>query len=160
MAEYLLSITGVVLISSILTNIMPTGKTSALIRGIVRLCLYLLILSPVYEFVQKRFLGENDKIFQNYFSETVIETDTEYIEYCSEKSIEYVEEMLEKQVLQEHGEVVEIELVLDRETKRKQDVKILFLKLFCGATNEVKAEEIRNDLSEEFQVEVRLQKGE
>jgi len=160
MAEYLLSITGVVLISSILTNIMPTGKTSTLIRGIVRLCLYLLILSPVYEFVQKRFVGENDKIFQNYFSETVIETDTQYIEYCSEKSVEYVEAALEKKVLQEYGEVVEIELVLDGETKGEQDVKILFLKLFCGATNEVKAEKIRNDLSEEFQVQVRLQKGE
>lgn len=101
-SEYLLSITGLVLLSVVTTEVLPIGKTNELIKGLLRLGLYLVVLMPLFDFFIEGFSTKTNKIFEDYFSENVIEMDGEYINYCSEQSIESFEDLLEKQILQEY----------------------------------------------------------
>lgn len=124
MTEYLLTVTGIVLISSILTNVLALGKTSGIIKNVVRLCLYLAILSPIYQFFQNQFDAKNNSIFQNYFNESVIETDTDYIKYCSEKSLENTERLLQDELLQKYGIVATVTVQLFDESKKIEKIYI------------------------------------
>ena len=102
-SEYLLSVTGIVLLSVITTEVLPIGKTNELIKGLIRLMLYLVVLTPLINFLIKGFSTETNKIFEDYFSENVIEADGKYINYCSEQSIESFEALLERQIQQEYS---------------------------------------------------------
>lgn len=92
MSAYLLAIIGIVLLSSILSVVLPGGKTAKFIKGIAKLCCLAVILAPVLSF----FRGNGDgKInFPFFSSETVIQTDVDFIDYCSTKRIENAEEEL------------------------------------------------------------------
>ena len=124
MTEYLLTITGIVLISTILTNVLPLGKTSEIIKNVVRLCLYLAILSPIYQFFQNQFTNGNNSIFQNYFDKSVIETDNDYIKYCSEKSVENTERLLQEELLEEYGIVATVTVQLFAESTKIEKIYI------------------------------------
>ena len=152
MTEYLLSIIGIVLISTILTNVLPSGKTSALIKNIVRLCLYLVILSPAYEFFQTELSEEEGKIFQNYFSEEVIQTDGAYIDYCSEKSIEETENLLEKKLKTDYEIIASVTLVVSGEEVSDSGVKIKTIQIFTENISEEMKNQIKTEFYEEFQV--------
>lgn len=162
MTEYLMKIMGMVLIAVVLTNLLPTGKTSAMIKNIVRLCIYLCILTPVFEFFLS--LGGNAKptfleIFTDYFSENVIVTDESYIKYCSEKSIQNAENGIEKKILEAYGFTVEIELQASVETS---SFEIKIEKGFLdglGFTNEEILVNVCKDLEKEYAVPFELKKG-
>lgn len=126
MTEYLMTITGIVLLSTVLTNVLPLGKTSQIIKNVVRLCLYLAILSPIYQFFEKEVFDKNGEIFQNYFDETVIQTDRSYIQYCSEISVENVEKQIEEELLKEYGiqSVVSIKLENDGSDNKIEKIYI------------------------------------
>ena len=162
MSEYLMKIMGIVLISVLLTNLLPTGKTSVLIKNTLRLCTYLCILTPAFDF----FISLNGKsqpafqeIFTDYFSETVIPTDESYIMYCSEKSIENAENCIEKTVFERYGERVEISLqaILTQSFEIKIEKAILKEVDF---TSQDKLEQIRKDLEKEYEVSFEIVKGE
>ena len=162
MTEYLMKIMGIVLIAVVLTNLLPTGKTSALIKNILRLCMYLCILTPAFYFFHS--LGGNTKqtfleFFTDYFSESVIATDESYIKYCSEKSIQNAEKGIEKKILEEYGFTVEIELQASVETSTFE-IKIVkgFLDRF-GFTNEEILLNVCKDLEKEYEVPFELVKG-
>ena len=162
MSEYLMEIMGIVLISVLLTNLLPRGKTSVLIKNTIRLCTYLCILTPAFDF----FISLNGKsqpafqeIFTDYFSETVIQTDESYIKYCSEKSIENAENCIEKTVFERYGERVEISL----QAILTQSFEIKIEKGFLKAvdfTSQEKLEQIRKDLEKEYEVSFEIVKGE
>ena len=163
MSQYLMELIGFVLIAVVLTNLLPTGKTSALIKNTVRLCIYLCILTPAFNF----FLSLKGKdtlsfaeIFTDYFSESVIPTDESYINYCSEKSIENAENILEKKILEEYGIIVAIELQASIETNTFE-IKIErgFLNAL-NCTNEEVLREICKNLETEYAVTFELLKGE
>ena len=54
MNEYVLSVIGTVLIASVLTAILPEGKTSGIIKGITRLVCVVAIVAPVVSFCNLR----------------------------------------------------------------------------------------------------------
>lgn len=96
MNGYLLGIIGTVLFSSVLTAIVPEGKTSGIIKGVAKLACVIAIVSPVLHFFKTRELGEG--FFQENFSKSVIQTDEEYIQYYSEMRIRETENALEKEL--------------------------------------------------------------
>ena len=162
MSQYLMKIIGIVLMAVVLVNLLPTGKTSVLIKNILRLCMYLSILTPAFNFFLS--LEGNDKlsfgeIFTDYFSESVIVTDESYINYCSEKSIETAENIIEKKVLEEYGINVEINLQASVEISSSQ---IKIERGFLDGLSYTKAEvlrEICRNLETEYSVPFEVLKG-
>lgn len=163
MSEYLIKIIGLVLVSVLLTNLLPTGKTCILIKNIARLCVYLSILTPAFDF----FISLNTKanstfeeIFPDYFSDTVIPTDESYIKYCSEKSIEKAENSLEKIVLDDYGITVEITLQtsVDADGSKIKIEKGILDGL--GVTNKELLQKICKGLQDEYSVPFEFTQGE
>lgn len=91
MSAYLLSIVGVVLLSAVLSAVLPGGKTSKFIKGMTKLACLAVILAPVLDFFRG---GDGETNFPFFSSETVIQTDVDFIDYCSTKRIENAEEEL------------------------------------------------------------------
>ena len=104
MNEYLLSVIGIVLFSSVLIAVLPSGKTGVVIRGIARIACVITILSPVVHFFVDA--GELD----GFFREKGIETEVSFIEYCSKERIEEAEEMLKKELSEKYEGVEKVEL--------------------------------------------------
>ena len=108
MSDYLLVIVGSVLVSAILTAVIPSGKTANVIKGVTKAVCLLAILSPVPEILAKSgWLEENE----NYFSQPVIQTDTSFIKYYSEMRIQNAEELLEKEILDKYSLGTDVTLI-------------------------------------------------
>ena len=108
MSAYLLVIVGSVLVSAILTAVIPSGKTANVIKGVTKAVCLLAILSPVPEILAKSgWLEENE----NYFSQPVIQTDTSFIKYYSEMRIQNAEELLEKEILDKYSLGTDVTLI-------------------------------------------------
>lgn len=116
MNGYLLSVIGTVLLSAILTAIVPEGKTSSAIKGVAKLACVLAIVAPVLEFFQggSAELG-GKKTSQLIFSESVIQTDEEFIKYYSEMRIRETEKTLEAELVEKYGVETSITLEWTRE---------------------------------------------
>lgn len=96
MSGYLLGIVGIVLLSSIVSVILPDGKTVRFIKGITKLSCLAVILAPILGFFQGK--GDGKINFPFFSAQTVIETDGAFIDYCSTKRIENAETELEKKL--------------------------------------------------------------
>ncbi len=94
MKEYLLSVIGIVLLSSVLTSVLSDGKTSGMVKSVSKLACVLVILTPFCNFFKK-----SGNFEENYFSQSVIKIDENFIEYCSEKAIKQAETEIENDVL-------------------------------------------------------------
>lgn len=105
MSAYLLSVVGVVLISAVFATVLPEGKTATLVKGVTKLCCLSVILTPILLFFQKD--GKNDEKVSLFLSETVIERDEIFINYCSEKRIANAETLLEKAIFEEYGVITD-----------------------------------------------------
>lgn len=96
MNGYLLSIIGTVLLCSIITVIIPNGKTAGTVKGIAKLVCVLAIIAPILRFFKT---GELDwttsKIDENNFSKSVIEIDQDFIQYYSESRVRETERQME-----------------------------------------------------------------
>ena len=157
MSEYLLSITGIVLVSTVFSNFLPSGKTSVLIKNILRLCAYLSVLSPVFN-IFTHSLKSEEKFFIDYFNENVIKTDDSYIEYCSEKTIDSTEEKIEELLKSEYFIQADVRIV----GNEKNDFGELKIKKIIVITNDIsteKQEEIRTDFNRKYSVNIEFTKG-
>ncbi len=154
MTDYLLSIVGIVLISTILTNVLPPGKSATLIKNIVRLCLYLVILSPAYHFFQNELSNGEKNFFQNYFSENVIQTDRDYIDYCSEKSIGETQRLLAQKLKEDYGIDADVLIIIETDTSLSTSQKIDGIRITSGELTEKIKREIERDFLNEFKVTV------
>lgn len=101
MNGYLLTIIGTVVFSSVLTAILPEGKTSGVVKGVAKLALVLAIVSPILQFFQKGEFRED--FLDGNFSKSVIQTDERYIQYYSEMRINETEKVLENDLLKTFG---------------------------------------------------------
>ncbi len=115
MTGYLLSVMGTVLVCSLLTAIAPEGKTSAVIKGVVRLACVLTIIAPVLRFFKTGDFEENAK---ENLAESVIETDASFIQYYSEVRVRETEAALKKELETQYGEItsLRIEWSLEKES--------------------------------------------
>lgn len=125
MSAYLLSIVGIVFIGGILSAIMPDGKTAAVVKGTAKLCCLLVILSPVLKFFETLKKGGD---FSNFSSQTVIQTDASFIDYCSKARIERAETLLKERLEREFSVEISVTLVWKyektEEPKKGEEIKI------------------------------------
>ena len=89
MNEYLLGMVGTVLFASVLQAIMPNGKSSELIKSILRTACLVVILSPIVRFFVEWKEGEG------IFVESGIQRNENFIQYCREQRIEEAESFIE-----------------------------------------------------------------
>ena len=139
MNEYLLSIIGTVLLSAVLTAIIPEGKTSAVIKNITKFCCILIIISPILQFFHKGSASDIS-VFksENFFGETVIQTDEDFIKYYSEMRIQQTEEVLSEKLFERYS--VSCEVWLDWSFEGDIRIERIVVKLLENVDEEVKGE--------------------
>ncbi len=148
MNEYLLSVIGVVILSAIVTSLLPEGKTAGTIKLISRLVCILAIISPVLHFFRSgtlSFKGENSK---EIFTQTVIQSEERFIEYYSEMRIRETESALKAEILEKYALDVEVAFDYERQTEEIGEIyayeKIRITKIRVKLNQESKEEVLRN----------------
>ena len=117
MNGYLLSIAGVVILSAILSAILPSGKTSGLIKSVMRTACILAIISPIVTFFRSGALSVSGvKNFDAIFSQSVIEQERAFIHYHSEMRIAEAEKNLEKEIFEQFSVEADVALSWELET--------------------------------------------
>ena len=117
MNGYLLSIAGVVVLSVILSSVLPNGKTSGLIKSIMRMACILAIISPIITFFYSGSLSVSGvKNSDAIFSQSVIEQERAFIHYHSEMRIAETERALEKEILTQFSVETSVALSWELET--------------------------------------------
>ena len=108
MNGYLLAVIGTVLVCSILTSIIPEGKTAGTIKGIAKLACLLVIIAPIPRFLQSfdffdNLRGEEIVNKPENFEETVITTDSQFIEYYCEMRIRNAQTALATEIYEKYA---------------------------------------------------------
>lgn len=120
MSGYVLSVIGTVLISAVLTAILPEGKTAGVVKGITRLVCVLAIVAPVLGFLQSKDFTASKKT-KGIFSENVIEVDESFIQYYSEKRVEQTESALAEELSAKYGIDVTVTIHWEYEQETYKD---------------------------------------
>lgn len=150
MNAYVLSVIGTVLISAVLTAIIPEGKTSKVIKGIARLACVLVIVTPIVQFFVKG--ADLDLDFsQGIFTESVIQEDESFIQYCSEARIACVENALEEELNEKYGIKTQValswEMVTDKYARLYSEEKIKITEIYIKC-EEKQSEEVIKSMRE------------
>ena len=112
MSEYLLSLIGVVLLSAILTAILPNGKTAGLIKSVTRMVCVLAIISPILTFFQSGSLSVGGTKNSNLnFPQSVIEKETAFIHYYSEMRIAETEKALKRELFDKFAADTDVQFI-------------------------------------------------
>ncbi|MBQ7369212.1 MAG: hypothetical protein IJW60_05850 [Clostridia bacterium] len=98
MNGYLLSVFGTVLLSAILTAVLPEGKTSGVIKAVAKSVCLLAIVAPIPNYLLSGNFDEKNGNLQTIFPQTVIQTDEDFIKYYSEMRVRITELALEKEL--------------------------------------------------------------
>lgn len=133
MSGYLLSVVGIVLFTSILLAIVPTGKTSEIVKAIARLACVVTILAPIVQF----FVSDGE--FGTFFVESSIQTESTFIQYSSKTRVEEVEKILEEKIEVEFGVPVDVECVwhiVEKQEGMYEGQKIHIEKVFIKTKTE------------------------
>ena len=141
---YLLCVMGTVLISALLTAILPEGKTSASVKGVAKLACLLTIISPIPKLLryEQTIAGTSAENTDKFFEKTVIQTDGAFIKYYSQMCVGQTETFLEDKLTEKYGAQTEIvlEWSLDSVTEAKIKVEKIRVRLEESLTEEVKAQ--------------------
>ena len=118
MSQYLLSMTGIILLSAILTCLLPEGKTTGLIKAIMRMTCILAIISPIFTFFRSgSLLVSSDKSSISIFTETGIEEETAFIHYYCEMRISETERALKEELYEKFAVNVEVTFLWEYQTE-------------------------------------------
>lgn len=143
MNGYLLSIIGTVLLSSVLTVVLPSGKTAGVIKGIAKLACVIAIVAPIPKFLDFDTNGEkNTADSGTNFTQSVIQTDESFIKYYCEMRVRSTQEALNKELAETFSVTVETELAwcFEDETEIDSD-KILITKITVKPQSELSEKE-------------------
>ena len=133
MSGYLLSVVGIVLFASVLLAIVPTGKTSEIVKAIARLACVVTILAPIVQF----FVSDGE--FGTFFVESSIQTESTFIQYSSKTRVEEVEKILEEKIEVEFGVPVDVDCIWHIEQTQEgmyEGQNIRIEKVFVKTTTE------------------------
>ena len=141
---YLLCIIATTLLASVLTAILPEGKTTGVVKGVTKLVCLLSILSPIPQFLQKQsffdlFKEENTQKTWEDFSQSVIPTDESFIKYVSNMRMRLLEEELSTAIRSKFGVICAVKLdgEIDEETA-VITTKTVMITFFSRVTDEEK----------------------
>ena len=133
MSGYLLSVVGIVLFASVLLAIVPTGKTSEIVKAIARLACVVTILAPIVQF----FVSDGE--FGTFFVESSIQTESTFIQYSSKTRVEEVEKILEEKIEVEFGVPVDVDCIwhiVEKQEGMYEGQKIHIEKVFVKTKTE------------------------
>ena len=157
MNTYLLGVIGTVLFSAVLTLITPDGKTGGIVKASARLACLVAIISPVLIFFQSGRLSDLN------FTNSIIEMDESFIEYCSKINVEQTEKELEKCIEEEFGLPCEVSLLWQSvcETEDKYQIfKVKIIKVEIYATMEsAQAVAVKDFVEKKFSCETEIKNG-
>lgn len=160
---YLLSLIGTILLCSIITVIIPNGKTASIIKGVTRLVCLLAIISPIPYFLQnEKGIFANDKNSNGIFSQTVIQTDDDFIKYYCQLRIRETERALTNELLEKFNAETEVVLtwVMDTDNGNYDTDKIKIVKITVTMQDKVSEEEqikMSNYLTKNYCSEVQIE---
>ncbi len=151
MREYVISVIGIVIISAILTTIIPDGKTSGMIKGIAKTACVAVIITPIIHFFQAgetpSFIYKNS---QEIFLQSGIETDAAFIEYYSEMRIAETQEKLQKELQEKYG--LRVKTILNWEWREqsgnKGSTKEIYITKITVCDMEDETEYMKNEVRE------------
>ena len=145
---YLLRVLGAVILSALLTAILPSGKTSPLIVAVTRLLCVLAIVAPVFSFLKKGMIVFEENNYEDFFSDSVIERQESFIEYYSYLRIQETEEALERELYERYA--IDSEVVLSYTYEREsmsdnyQEDDIKITKIIVSLEEETNKEVIQS----------------
>ena len=158
LSGYVLTVLGTVLLSAIVTCVIPNGKTAVLIKSVTKLLCIFAIISPILNYFQNGL----DGIFEENLNKSVINTDDTYIDYCSKKAIENAEETLEKRLIEEYELTANVALIWEYcldETGEKDvidqslfgyRIKITSIEITVSETLQIEAS-VKEEIKEKFE---------
>lgn len=152
MSGYLLSVIGTVLIAALLTAIAPEGKTSGLIKAIAKSACLLAIVAPIPSYLNSGNFDEKNIGSQTIFSQTVIETDEDFIKYYSEMRIRATAQALEAELKDKFSVETSVELEWTYESDEIKITKII-VKTKNGEENTVMWEYLTKNYCSEVMIE-------
>ncbi|MBQ8429175.1 MAG: hypothetical protein IJX30_03655 [Clostridia bacterium] len=163
MKGYVLSIVATVLLSAIVTAVLPEGKTSTTIKGIAKGLCVLIIISPILSFFQRKIgLLSVTNNTQTNFLETGIQTDGEFIQYFSNERVLIAQTQLENELQERYNLPLTVQFIWEW---RKQSGKDAYEEIYIsqihvqGAKNETESvrKEILEYLTQNYCEEVLLE---
>ena len=144
MKEYLLSVAGIVLFSSVLLTILPNGKTTELIKGIARLACLVVILAPIGQFLVE------GKDFNGIFAESGIELQTSFIEYSSKEKLAEAEKSLLKALQKEYPSTVSVKLVCENEEAESSLLRVEAIYVYVKEWSKTLETELKERLMADY----------
>lgn len=149
--EYLIGVVGIVLICGIISCILPNGKNAKIIQGILKLCCLSAVISPMLYLFQDESKIIKNEIYQDFFSNSVIQTDMQFIQYYSELNVLHIEQLLSDEILEKYNVAVKVsidwEYVSNNENVTYFDSTIKINKIYLQTQNVI-SNEIRSAMSE------------
>ena len=152
MNGYLLSVIGTVLLAALLTAIAPEGKTSGAIKAIAKSACLLAIVAPIPSYLNSGNSDEKSTQSQTIFSQTVIETDEDFIKYYSEMRIRATAQALERELKEKFSVQTSVELQWSYELSEIQIRKII-VKTQNGEQNTAMREYLTKNYCSEVMIE-------
>lgn len=115
MQAYILSIAGVVLISTVISIIVPTGKMGKFIKGMTKLFILVVLIAPFVSW------AGGDKYI---FTTSELGRDTEYLEYCAVLLSEEDERKITAWLKEGYGVVAEVSVLRNFDGFTHEKIKV------------------------------------
>lgn len=151
MKEWVLCLTGVILLTTIFYLIMPSGKTNSLIKGIFSLVCILVLVQPILSLKNADYDSFN-------FAEIELNLDDDYLSYVNTKNVENIEKTCQKLIKNQclYSDTIDVEIVevKDYEYKLKGiQIKLKNLVIEDKSEHINRLESVRSSISEYFGIE-------
>lgn len=137
MNGYLLAVMGTILLAAVVTAIVPEGKTAGVVKGMTKLICLLVIVSPILKYLRSETTTNSQNDSQNFFSQSVIQTDESFIKYYSEMRIRNTEAALEKELQEEFDVACAVAISWEYD---EEEIRITQI---CVQTQEDSGEEVK-----------------
>lgn len=147
MNAYVLSVIGTVIFSAVLICMIPEGKTASLIKGVAKTACVAVIVAPILHFFHT---GDIPSFFykntQGIFSQSGIETDSEFIQYYSEMRVRQTQERMQTELFEKYE--VRVRVSLEWVRKEKDGNEEIYITKIKVSDMEMQPEEKKNEVRE------------
>ena len=145
MSAYLLSVIGTVLICALLSIVLPEGKTSKMVFSASKVACVVAIVAPIPSLLSGSSM--------DFFGETSIETDVEFIKYCKELRIVEAQGTLEKELREKYGDGLTVTLFWGWDKQDgEEEIKVYRVDVAYQSLTESQKNEIYDFIYENYAV--------